>query len=67
MFLPEMELNFRKNETQDTNLRLFVYRYFCTGSSKKMDGIVYLDLFEQYVFPQIETFEQETVRRVIFM
>jgi len=32
-----------------------------------MDGIVYLDLLEQYVFPQIETFEQEIVRRVIFM
>jgi len=30
-----------------------------------MDGIVYLDLLEQYVFPQIETFEQETVSRVI--
>jgi len=32
-----------------------------------MDGILYLDLLEQYVFPQIETFEQETVSRVIFM
>ena len=32
-----------------------------------MDGIVYLHLLEQYVFPQIETFEQEIVRRVIFM
>ena len=32
-----------------------------------MDGLVYLDLLEQYVFPQIETFEQETVSRVIFM
>jgi len=31
-----------------------------------MDGFVYLDLLEQYVFPQIETFEQETVSRVIF-
>ena len=42
--------------------------YMCyTGSSKKMDGILYLDLLEQYVFPQIETFEQETVSRVIFM
>ena len=30
------------------------------------DGIFYLDLLEQYVFPQIETFEQETVSRVIF-
>ena len=25
------------------------------------------DLLEQYVFPQIETFEQETVSRVTFM
>jgi len=32
-----------------------------------MDGIVYLDLLEQFVFPQIETFEKETVSRVIFM
>jgi len=32
-----------------------------------MDGIVYFDLLEQYVFPQIETFEQEIVSRVIFM
>jgi len=32
-----------------------------------MDGFVSLDLLEQYVFPQIETFEQETVSRVIFM
>jgi len=32
-----------------------------------MDGIVYLDLLERYVFPQIETFEQEIVSRVIFM
>jgi len=32
-----------------------------------MDGVVYLDLLEQYVFPQIETFEQEIVSRVIFM
>jgi hypothetical protein len=30
-------------------------------------GVVYLDLLEQYVFPQIETFEQETISRVIFM
>jgi len=37
------------------------------GSSKKMDGIVCLDLLEQYVSPQIETFEQEIVSRVIFM
>ena len=28
---------------------------------------VYLDLLEQYVFPQIGTFEQGTVSRVIFM
>ena len=32
-----------------------------------MDGIVCLDLLEQYVFPQIETFEQEIVSRVILM
>jgi len=32
-----------------------------------MDGVFYLDLLEQYVFPQIETFEQEIVSRVIFM
>ena len=32
-----------------------------------MDGIVYHDLLEQYVFPQIETFEQEIVNKVIFM
>ena len=38
-----------------------------TGLSKKMDGIVYLYLLERYVFPQIETFEQEIVSRVIFM
>ena len=38
-----------------------------TGSLKKMDGIVYLDLFEQYVSPQIENFEQEIVNRVNFM
>ena len=30
-------------------------------------GVVYLDLLEQYVFPQIETFEKVTVSRVIFM
>ena len=29
-----------------------------------MDGIVYLDLLEQYVFPQIETFEKEIVSKV---
>jgi len=32
-----------------------------------MDRVVYLDLLEQYVFPQIETFEQEIVSRAIFM
>jgi len=32
-----------------------------------MDGIVYLDLLEQHVFPQIEAFEQETVSRFIFI
>jgi len=32
-----------------------------------MDGFVYIDLLEQYVFPQIENFEQETASRVIFM
>ena len=38
-----------------------------TGSSKKMNEIVNLGLLEQYVFPQIETFEKETVSRIIFM
>ena len=37
------------------------------GHRKRWTGFVYLDLLEQYVFPQIETFEQETVSRVIFM
>ena len=32
-----------------------------------MGSIVYIDLLEQCVFPQIETFEQETVNKVIFM
>jgi len=32
-----------------------------------MDVFVCLDLLEQYVFPQIEPCEQETVSRVIFM
>ena len=36
-------------------------------SKKTIAGFVYLDLLEQYVFPQIGTFEQETVSRVIFM
>jgi hypothetical protein len=36
-------------------------------SESTVTGVVYLDLLEQYVFPQIETLEQETVRRVIFM
>ena len=36
-------------------------------SEKTVTGFVYLDLLEQYVFPQIETFEQETVSKVIFM
>ena len=36
-------------------------------SESTITGVVYLDLLEQYVFPQIETFEQETVSRVIFM
>jgi hypothetical protein len=35
--------------------------------NRTITGVVYLDLLEQYVFPQIETFEQETVSRVIFM
>ena len=35
-------------------------------SESTMTGIVYLDLLEQYVFPQIETFEQETLSRDIF-
>ena len=30
-------------------------------SENTTTGVVYLDLLEQYVFPQIETFEQETV------
>ena len=34
---------------------------------RTITGVVYLDLFEQYVFPQIGTFKQETVSRVIFM
>ena len=36
--------------------------------SKKttITGVVYLDLLEQYMFPRIETFEQEIVSRVIF-
>jgi len=39
-----------------------------TGFSEKtITGFAYLDLLEQYVFPQIETFEQGTVSRVIFM
>ena len=36
-------------------------------SESTITGVVYLDLLEQYVFPQIETFEQENVNRVIFM
>jgi len=32
-----------------------------------MNGFVYLEILEQYVFPQIEISEQETVSRVIFM
>jgi len=36
-------------------------------SEKTVTGVIYLDLLEQYVFPQIETFEQEIVSRVIFM
>ena len=34
-------------------------------SESTITGVVYLDLLEQHVFPQIETFEQES--RVIFM
>ena len=37
------------------------------GHRKRWTGFVYLDVLEQYVFPQIETFERETVSRVIFM
>ena len=42
------------------------------GHRKRWSGFetaifAYLDLLEQYVFLQIETFEQETVSRVIFM
>jgi hypothetical protein len=33
-------------------------------SESTITGVVYLDLLEQYVFPQIETLEQETVSRV---
>ena len=36
-------------------------------SESTITGVVYLDLLEHYVSPQIETFEQETVSRVIFM
>jgi len=36
-------------------------------SEKTIIGVVYLDLLEQYVFLQIEIFEQEIVSRVIFM
>jgi len=36
-------------------------------SESTITGVVYLDLLEQYVFPQIETFEQESVSRVISM
>ena len=49
----------------DSNFPTKIYA-LNTGSSKMMDGIVYLDLLEQYVFPQIETFEQEIVSRIIF-
>jgi len=34
-------------------------------SDKTITGVVCLDLLEQYVFPQVETFEQEIVSRVI--
>ena len=40
---------------------------FETAITITITEFVYLNLFEQYVFPQIETFEQETVIRVIFM
>jgi len=40
---------------------------FETAITITITGIVYLDLLEQYVFPQTETFEQETVSRFIFM
>ena len=36
-------------------------------SERTITRVVYLDLREQYVFPQIETFEQETLCRVTFM
>jgi len=36
-------------------------------SEKTITGVVYLHLLKQYVFPQIETFEQKIVSRVIFM
>jgi len=35
---------------------------FCSDST--ITGVVFLDLLEQYAFPQIETFKQETVNRV---
>ena len=35
-------------------------------SERTITGVVYLDLLEQYVFPQIETFEQETLSRCYF-
>ena len=40
---------------------------YVQGHRKRWTGFVFLDLLEQNVFPQIETFEQETVSRVIFM
>ena len=36
------------------------------GHRKRWTGFE-TDVLEQYVFPQIETFEQETISRVIFM
>ena len=36
-------------------------------SYKTINGVVYLDLLQQYVFPQIETFEREIVSMAIFV
>ena len=40
----------------------FELKAFCT-----VTGVVCLDLLEQHAFPRIETFELETVSRVIVM
>ena len=56
-------------------LHPYIHKYEIQGHRKRwtgfsestITGVVYLDLREHYVFPQIETFKQETVSRVIFM